>query len=79
MANLVLNKTSTLDASQYRNSDLEPEYKLLLDSMGFEIVSVDRLVELTGLTADVVSSMLLILELQGMIESLHGGKYSRCS
>lgn len=79
MANFVLNMTSTLDASRNGYSDLEPDYRLLLDSMGYEIVSVDRLVELTGLTADVVSSMLLILELQGMIESQHGGKYSRCS
>jgi len=78
MANLMLKKTSTSDASNFCGSNFEPEYKMLLEMMGFEIVSVDRLVELTGLTADVVSSMLLILELQGMIESQHGGKYSRC-
>jgi DNA processing protein len=79
MANVVMNMPSTQDAGWNRYSDLEPDYKLLLEIMGYEIVSVDRLVELTGLTADVVSSMLLILELQGMIESQHGGKYSRCS
>ncbi len=79
MANVVLNRPSTLEDSQNGYSDLEPDYKLLLDSMGYEIVSVDKLVELTGLTADVVSSMLLILELQGMIGSQHGGKYCRCS
>ncbi len=79
MVNLVLNRSSTLEHSQSGYNELEPDYKLLLDSMGYEILSVDRLVELTGLTADVVSSMLLILELQGMIESQHGGKYCRCS
>lgn len=79
MANVVVNRPSTLEVSLNGFSDLEPDYKLLLDSMGYEIVSVDRLVELTGLTADVVSSMLLILELQGMIGAQHGGKYCRCS
>lgn len=79
MANVALNRPTILEVSQNGFSDLEPDYKLLLDSMGYEIVSVDRLVELTGLTAEVVSSMLLILELQGMIGSQHGGKYCRCS
>ncbi|GJM05412.1 MAG: DNA protecting protein DprA [marine bacterium B5-7] len=79
MANVVLNSSSTFESSPYSFNDLEPDYKLLLNRMGYEIVSVDRLVELTGLTADVVSSMLLILELQGVIEAQHGGKYSRCS
>ena len=79
MVNVVLNRASALDVSPVGESELEPDYKLLLESMGYEIVSVDRLVELTGLTADVVSSMLLILELQGMIESQYGGKYCRCS
>ncbi len=79
LVNLVINTSSTLDATEFISRDDSPEYKLLLETMGFEIVSVDELVELTGLTADVVSSMLLILELQGMIESQHGGKYSRCS
>ena len=79
MANVVLNSSSTFEASQHELSDLEPDYKLLLECMSYEIVTVDKLVELTGLTADVVSSMLLILELQGVIEAQHGGKYSRCS
>jgi DNA processing protein len=79
MVNVVLNKPTTLDYSQHQHDDLEPDYRLLLDSMGYDVMSVNKLVELTGLTADVVSSMLLILELQGMIESQHGGKYCRCS
>ncbi len=78
IASIVLNKSSFNGFSQKGCRDLEPEYKILLDSMGYDIVTVDNLVELSGLTADVVSSMLLILELQGMIESQHGGKYCRC-
>ena len=79
IANVVLNKLSSIEDNQLLCHDLEPEYNLLLESVGYDVVTVDNLVELTGLTADVVSSMLLILELQGMIESQHGGRYCRCS
>jgi DNA processing protein len=79
IASLVLNKSVSISSGQQHFDNLEPEYKLLLDSMAYDIVSVDNLIKLTGLTAEVVSSMLLILELQGLIESHQGGKYCRCS
>lgn len=78
IANIILNKPIAVNYDKCEYDELEPDYKLLLDNMGYDAMSVDRLVELTGLTADVVSSMLLIMELQGMIESQHGGKYCRC-
>ncbi|HVA55439.1 MAG TPA: DNA-processing protein DprA [Gammaproteobacteria bacterium] len=55
----------------------DPEYRLLLNSMDHTPTSVDSLVERTGLTPDVVSSMLLMLELQGQVEATPGGHYSR--
>jgi DNA processing protein len=55
----------------------DPEYRRLLDAMGYEPISVDTLVERSGLTADAVSSMLLLLELQGQVTSLAGGRYAR--
>ncbi|MDE2234471.1 MAG: DNA-processing protein DprA [Gammaproteobacteria bacterium] len=55
----------------------DPEYRLLLNSMDHAPISVDLLVERTGLTPDVVSSMLLMLELQGQVEATPGGHYSR--
>jgi len=55
----------------------DPEYKLLLNTLDFAPTSVDSLVERTGLTPDVVSSMLLMLELQGHVEAAPGGRYSR--
>ncbi|HEX5339521.1 MAG TPA: DNA-processing protein DprA [Gammaproteobacteria bacterium] len=55
----------------------DPDYRLLLNSMAFAPTSVDTLVERTGLTPDVVSSMLLMLELQGQVEAAPGGHYSR--
>jgi len=47
-----------------------------LEKMGFEPISVDALVERSGLTAEAVSSMLLTLEIQGVVAST-GGLYSR--
>jgi DNA processing protein len=40
-------------------------------------VSVDTLVARSGLTADKVSSMLLLLELEGHVSSAPGGRYLR--
>jgi len=79
MVSIVLNKAASVESCVQEYDELEPDYKQLLDSMAYDIVSVDSLVKLSGLTAEVVSSMLLILELQGMIESQQGGKYCRCS
>lgn len=55
----------------------DPEYRLLLNSLDHAPTSVDALVERTGLTPDIVSSMLLMLELQGQVEATPGGRYSR--
>ncbi|MGM0413140.1 MAG: DNA-processing protein DprA [Pseudomonadota bacterium] len=56
---------------------VEPEAQKLLGCLGFEPESVDNLVERSGLTADTVSAMLIRLELQGVVESAPGGRFSR--
>jgi DNA processing protein len=56
---------------------LDADYKVLLDSMAYDPISIDRLIELSGLTIDSVSSMLLILELRGLVVSQAGGVYVR--
>jgi DNA processing protein len=56
---------------------LDKEYEILLDALGFEPASVDTLVARTGLRADEVASMLLILELENCIDSYPGGLYVR--
>ncbi|MCB1776079.1 MAG: DNA-processing protein DprA [Candidatus Competibacteraceae bacterium] len=56
---------------------LDEEYRQLLVAMGDESCGVDLLVERCGLTAEVVSSMLLILELEGFIAAIPGGFYCR--
>lgn len=56
---------------------LDGDYRKLLENMGFDPVSIDQLVERSGLTAQEVASMLLILELSGHIGSRPGGLYQR--
>lgn len=49
----------------------------LLTHMGHDPVTMDALIERSGLTAESLSSMLLVLELDGKIASLPGGRYQR--
>lgn len=58
-------------------SDLDQDYQKVLDSVGFEPTSVDKVINRSGLTADAVCSMLLVLELRGYIIPATGGGYSR--
>ncbi len=55
---------------------LTPEQQTVLEQLGFEPTPMDRIVERTALTADVVSSILLLLELQGQVMS-SGAQYYR--
>jgi DNA processing protein len=49
----------------------------LLAQMGYDPVSMDALIERSGLTSESLSSMLLLLELDGKVASLPGGRYQR--
>lgn len=55
----------------------DADYEMLIEAMGFDPATVDELADRSGLTIDHVSSMLLILELEGIIEAQAGGRYSR--
>ena len=57
---------------------LDADYQNVLDAMGFDPVSVDHLIIQTGLTAEEVSSILLMLELQGQLTPSGGGSYTKC-
>jgi DNA processing protein len=52
-------------------------YSKLLEQMGYDPISKDLLVERSGLTIDKVSSMLLLLELDELIQSAPGGHFVR--
>lgn len=54
-----------------------PEANSLLACMGFEAIDFESLLEATGLTTDALSSMLMLLELEGKITTLAGGNYQR--
>lgn len=58
-------------------STLDLEQQTLLNLIMFSPTSVDKLVESTGQSVEVISSMLLVMELQGYIESMPGGCYTR--
>jgi DNA processing protein len=49
----------------------------LLEKMGFDPITMDGLIERSGLTSESLSSMLLVLELEGKVASLPGGRYQR--
>ena len=55
--------------------NVDEEYRQVLKCIDFEPTSVDKVVERSGLTADAVCSMLLVLELQGYVTALSGGYY----
>jgi DNA processing protein len=55
---------------------LDTAREMLLNALGFEPVDLDTLVERTGHRAEALASRLLLLELEGEVES-RGGRYSR--
>ena len=57
--------------------DADEDYARLLRALAHDPCGVDALAARTGLTAAEVSSMMLILELQGDVESLPGGRFAR--
>jgi DNA processing protein len=56
---------------------LDDTGKRLICALGHDPVTIDTLVERTGLTAEKVSSILLALELEGCVTSAAGGLYNR--
>ncbi len=65
------------NAEERSIASLDAEEQQILATIGLEPLPVDQIVIQTGLTTDVVSSMLLMLELQGYITACGGGRYKR--
>jgi DNA processing protein len=56
---------------------IDNDHKILLDALGFDPADLDVLVVRTGFKPEAVSSMMLILELEGHVQAAPGGRYSR--
>jgi DNA processing protein len=56
---------------------VDPAYRDLCEALGHDPATLDELVQRTGQTAAAVSSMLLMLELQGRVETLPGNRYQQ--
>jgi DNA processing protein len=72
-----LNSRREAPSAEPVGEELDKPYQQLLNCLGFDPTPVDELVERSGLTADSVSSMLLILELKGLVAAGFGGLYTR--
>ncbi len=66
-----------LGAAPPRELPMDKEHKILLDALGFDPADLDVLVVRTGFKPEAVSSMMLILELEGHVQAAPGGRYSR--
>ena len=73
---LVTNQQATPATPAAAAPALDNDYKILLDALAFEPVTVDTLVERTEFPSESVASMLLILELEGHVQPQPGGRYS---
>ena len=81
----ILDELNHLPLTQNENTVTKKEFtpgrytenSLLLKHISYDIVDIDTLCSRSGLTAEVVSAMLLSLELDGQISSLPGGCYQR--
>jgi DNA processing protein len=56
---------------------MDKAHKILLDALGFDPVDLDTMVVRTGFKPEVVSSTMLILELEGHVQAAPGGRYFR--
>jgi len=70
-------RAEATDAQAVSCRALDKDYEILLDALGFAPAGIDTLVARTGLAADAIASMLLILELEGRVAQQAGGPYCR--
>lgn len=59
------------------SSVINADQRLILEIMGYDPISIDQLVIQTGLTPEALSSILLLLELNGFIAASGRGSYTR--
>lgn len=75
LGQLTANQSS--EEPEETSTTLDAEHAELLDNMGYDPVSTDDLVARSRFSAAEVSSMLLLLELEGHVSSEQGGMFTR--
>jgi DNA processing protein len=76
LATHVLQNTLESTTNESTAATRGSEYQQLKKHLSYDPTGIDELAHFSGLTIDQVSSMLLILELEGEVESLSGGRYA---
>jgi len=71
------NQLPTSSGAQINHTMLDLEQQNLLNLIPYSPITVDELVRASGSSAENVSSMLLVLEMQGYIAAAAGGSYYR--
>ena len=67
---------ATPPAAPETADDSDPAFRQVLAALAFDPVGIDQLAERTGLTVAALSSMLLIMEMEGLVSAEHG-RYCR--
>lgn len=76
----LLNASPTADSfSSEEDATLDETARALWSAVGFDPISADELTVRTGMAVETVSATLLLLEIQGLVSSLPGGRYCRVS
>lgn len=76
-AELQETKTISTNSNTEASSDAMSPNDIILNAMGFDPITLDQLVTICGLTVSDVSSMLMLLELEGKVATLTGGQYQK--
>ncbi len=61
------------------SSRVDARYHHLIHAMGQDPISLEGLIQRTGMSANEVASVLTLLELEGIIVSVPGGRYAVCA
>jgi DNA processing protein len=70
--------SSTSLAPPAQTTELDEDYQKLMSCLDFSPQAVDKLIDRSGLPANEVVSMLLVLEMNGHIQASGGNRYVRC-
>ncbi len=76
LAGHLLHSTEPADEQEAQVVPIDDDYQELLAVLSHDPASIDDLARQSSLTIEQLSSMLLILELHGEVESLSGGRYA---